>query len=118
MEREANEEIIGLLAEIRDLLIPISDEFREAYEERRRKVRLLEGAVNTIQRRKMYMAMNGKKTQTDIAQEVGVTQGTVSRFISALADQGLVDMVPFGATERPVRKYDIATGRRIGGKDR
>lgn len=117
MERETSEEIISLLAEIRDLLIPISDEFQGAYAERQRIARLLEEVVNTVQRRKMYIAMNGKKTQTDIAQEAGVTQAAVSRFMSALVDNGLVDMVPVGATERPVRKYDIATGRRLGGED-
>jgi DNA-directed RNA polymerase specialized sigma subunit len=118
MEREATHEIIDLLVEIRDLLAPISDEFRGSYEERQRVVRLLAEVVNTPQRQKMYLAMNGKKTQSDIADEVGVTQGTVSRFISALIDKDLVHMVPIGATERPLGRYDLDTGRKLEGNNR
>lgn len=114
MVGEANEAILALLREIRDLLIPISDEYRAGYEEREAVRRVIEEIIDTPERKRMYELMNGARTQMQIAEGAGVAQGTVSRFISDLADNDLVDMVRVGAAERPARKYDIHTGRRLG----
>lgn len=115
---EVNEQIVELLREIRDLLIPISDEYRAGYEEREAIRGVIEEIIDTPQRRRMYELMNGARTQMQISEGAGVAQGTVSRFISTLADNDLVDMVRVGAAERPARKYDIRTARGLGGQGR
>lgn len=113
MTDKTHQQIVALLKEIRDLLIPVSDEYRAAYEEREAVHARIAAIINTPQRRAIYELMNGSKTQVEIAERAGVTQGTVSRFISTAAENGLVEMVHVGAAERPARKYDIRTGRRL-----
>jgi len=116
LEREDARKIIRLLEEIRDLLMPVSDEYLPAYAERRRTLLLLQKVVTSREREKMYTLMDGTRSQAEIAREVGVTQPAVSQFISALAENELVDFIRDGAFKKPVSKYDIATGRKIGGE--
>ena len=111
------DQIVGLLEEIKDLLTPISDEYRAAYEERQTVRAVIADVVNTAERERMYELMNGARTQVEIAERAGVTQGAVSRFINMAREKGLVDMVQVGAAERPTRVFDIRTARRLGGRD-
>lgn len=116
MERKDASKIIRLLEEIRDLLIPMSDAYRPAYEERQETALLLQKVVSSPERKKMYALMDGTRTQAEIAREVGVTQPAVSQFISALVENELVGFIRIGAFKKPVSKYDITTGRKIGGE--
>lgn len=113
MEQEDASKIIRLLEEIRDLLIPVSDAFRPTYEERQKTMLLLQGIVSSREREKMYALMDGKRSQAEIAKEAGVTQAAVSQFISTLVENDLVNIVRDGALKRPVRKYDIRTGKKL-----
>jgi hypothetical protein len=115
--QEVEQEILRLLREIKDLLIPISDEYRDAYEQREAIRADLAGVVNTPARVRMYELMNGARTQVEIAEQAGVTQGAVSRFISTAVESNLLEMVRVGAAERPVRMYDVESGRRLRGKE-
>jgi hypothetical protein len=108
------QEILRLLEGIRDLLLPISDDYSAAYEERQSVRSAILDVVNTPERVRMYELMDGARTQVEIAERAGVTQGAVSRFINAARESGLVDMVQVGAAQRPARKYNIQTARRVG----
>lgn len=113
---KTNEEMLGLLRDIKRLLIPISDQYRAAYEERKAVREVIAAVVNTAERETMYQLMNGARTQADIAQRAGVSQPAVSRFISTAVDNDLVEMVRVGAAERPARKYDIRAGTKLRGE--
>ena len=111
------DQIVGLLEEIKNLLMPISDEYRAAYEERQTVRAVIADVINTPERERMYELMNGERTQVEIAEGAGVTQGAVSRFINMARDKCLIGMVRVGAAERPARVFDIRTARRLGGRD-
>ena len=106
-----DDRIMKLLEEIKALLIPVSDAFRAEYEERLRVLALLEQVVNTPARRRAYPLMNGLRTQSDIADDAGLTQPAVSRFIPPLLEAELIEIVRDGAVEKPRALYDIETGR-------
>jgi hypothetical protein len=113
-----DQQILRLLGEMKDLLVPISDEYRAAYERRQSIRALIADVINTPERARMYELMNGSRTQVEIAERAGVTQGAVSRFMNTAKENDLVQMVRVGAAERPARKYNIRTARRIGEEER
>jgi DNA-binding transcriptional ArsR family regulator len=107
----SDERIVKLLEEIKGLLTPISDAFRAEYEERLRVLALLEQVVNTPGRQRAYALMNGVRSQCDIADESGLSQPAVSRFVPPLLETDLIEIVRDGAVEKPRALYDIDTGR-------
>lgn len=93
-----SEEILEILRNIHDLLVPISTCFEEQSEEiqRRRfgpKFKELEALLTTELRRNIFPLLFDPRhlSQVDIAKEAGTTQATVSRFISALLKRDLIE---------------------------
>jgi DNA-binding transcriptional ArsR family regulator len=107
----SNERIVKLLEEIIGLLTPVSDAFRAEYEERLRVLDLLEQVVNTPARRRAYALMNGVRSQSDIADDSGLSQPAVSRFVAPLLEADLIEIVRDGAVEKPRAVYEVDTGR-------
>lgn len=94
-----NDNVLGVLKEIRDILSRIYTCFEDEYVEiQRRKIgEKLEAfeAVLTPDRREIFPLLFDTRqlSQRGIADEVNVSQPTVSRFISALIDQELIEQV-------------------------
>lgn len=107
----SDERIAGLLEEIKGLLIPISDAFRGEYEESLRILALIEQVVNTPARRRAYALMTGLRTQSEIADDSGLSAAAVSRFVPPLLEAELIEIVRDGAVEKPRALYDVETGR-------
>jgi hypothetical protein len=76
-----------LLTEIADLLRPISDHFRPAYE-RRQAIRALIGT--SAARRKAWELLDGKRAQREIAKASGMNEGNLSRYFKALREAGAI----------------------------
>lgn len=86
----------GLLREIRDLLRPISDSFRPAFE-RREAIRALIGASEP--RRKAWALMDGTNSQREIANGARMDEGNLSKYVKALRQAGAVAGDPPKRTE-------------------
>jgi hypothetical protein len=92
---ELPDENTELLQEIRDLLIPIADHYREGYERRqadrleakRQEVRDL---LSTPTRRKAWLLADGSRTQRDISKQAALDEGATSKFFKQLRDIGAV----------------------------
>jgi len=104
---EVEERIVEVLEEIRDLLRPVAEAYRDDYEERRRVGELLRQVVRGGKREHMYRLMNGARTQTDMAQEAGVHPSSVSRFVDDLSDADLIEVISEGGVKRPKAKYPL-----------
>lgn len=104
---EIEERILEVLEEIRELLRPVAEGYRDEYEERRRVGQLLSQLVRGGKREHMYRLMNGARTQTDIAQEVGVHPSSVSRFGDDLSDADLIEVISESGVKRPKAKYPL-----------
>lgn len=93
-------EVLILLRQIHDLLVPISACYEEQYEEIRRqryeaKLEELESLLTTSKRRRIFACLFDERglSQADIAKEAGTTQATVSRFVSVLVEHGFIEQV-------------------------
>jgi hypothetical protein len=84
---ETDADTAGLLREIRDLLRPIADDFRPAYE-RRQAIRALIGISEP--RRKAWALMDGTNSQRVIAKASGMDEGNLSKYVKALRQAGAV----------------------------
>lgn len=51
----------------------------------------LNEVIRTPNRRKMWIAIDGQRMQNDIADEVGVSQMAVSKFLKVVSDARLVE---------------------------
>jgi len=105
---DINEEILGLLREMRKLLIPISACFEEEYSELQRRrqefAEFQEFLGRSPARVKIYPLLFDSRhlTQVQMAKEAGTTQPTVSTFISSLLKRGWIEEDETG--ERPYRE--------------
>jgi hypothetical protein len=79
---EVTTDIRDLLAEVRELLLPISDAYRAQYE-RRNAVRDL---LSTDKRKTAWALADGTLNQGQIAKEAGMAKGGASVFFKALRD--------------------------------
>ncbi|MHA1972624.1 MAG: hypothetical protein ACTSW1_06520 [Candidatus Hodarchaeales archaeon] len=77
-----NEEIISELKAIKRLLSIANSSQLDAY---------LDQLITTSNRRKIWIAINGQRLQNDIAEEVGVSQMAVSKFLKILTDAKLIE---------------------------
>jgi hypothetical protein len=89
---EANE----LLREIRDLLIPIHDHFRDEFEERQAarldaKRARVKDLLSTATRRKAWQLADGTRTQREISKQAALDEGATSKFFKQLRDLGAID---------------------------
>ena len=86
----------ALLTEIRDLLIPIADHYRDEYEERQAarraavvaKVREL---IATPKRRAAWDLADGSLSQREISKRSTLAEGATSQLFKALRDLGAVE---------------------------
>ena len=108
-----NDELLGVLKEIRDTLSRIYTCFENQYleiQKQREKLAVLEDMLTPV-RRKIYPLLFDRRqlSQTAIANEVGITQQSVSQFISVLLAQDLIDRVEDEDSNVTYRdKYDLA----------
>lgn len=116
----SNDNVLEVLKEIRDILSRIYTCFEDEYVEiQRRKIGGKLEAFETVltpDRREIYPLLFDTRqlSQREIADEVNVSQPTVSRFISALVDQELIDQIEHEGGSITYRdKYDLVTIFRI-----
>jgi hypothetical protein len=94
-----NPEILEVLEEIRNLLIPISYCFKEKYleirrDETRERLGALEELLTPVRRKifPLLFAPEGVK-QVELAKQAETNQPNVSRLISILLEQGFIEQV-------------------------
>jgi len=93
---EPSPEVVALLTEIRDLLLPVADGYRDEYERReaeREAARLAEIralVASSAKRQKAWKLADGKRTQREIARDAGMDEGSTSKFFKALRELGAV----------------------------
>jgi len=93
---ELEADVLAVLREIRDLLVPISACFEDQYTEIRR--RHLGARLDTFRnlmtdaRKKIFPLLFDPRnlSQVEIAELAETTQPTVSRFVNILLEQGLI----------------------------
>jgi hypothetical protein len=84
-------EIRELLIEIRDLLLPVADAYRDEYEkrltqreaERQKEVQEL---LKNPKRAQAWKLADGSRSQSDIAKQVSMDLGNASRFFKRLRE--------------------------------
>lgn len=91
-----SDEDTALLREIRDLLIPVADHYREEYEERqeaRFKAKLVKvkDLLSTPTRRKAWQLADGTRTQREISKQAALDEGTTSKLFKQLRELGAID---------------------------
>ncbi|HUT16234.1 MAG TPA: winged helix-turn-helix domain-containing protein [Anaerolineae bacterium] len=90
-----NEDILALLREIRDLLVPISACFEQEYRRiARAKAEFAKfKSFLTPKRRQIFELLVGPRrlTQAEIASEVGSSQPYVSQTVSALMERNWIE---------------------------
>lgn len=108
-----NDELLGVLKEIRDTLSRIYTCFENQYleiQKQREKLAILEDMLTPVRRRIYPLLFDRRQlSQTAIANEVGITQSAVSQFMSVLLAQDLIDRVEDEDSNVTYRdKYDLA----------
>ena len=94
-----NDELLKVLDEIRNLLIPISTCFEEQYLEIQRqkmgeKYETFKAMLSPIRRKIFPLLFDRRRlSQVEIASEVNTSQPTVSRFISLLQEQDFIEPI-------------------------
>jgi DNA-binding transcriptional ArsR family regulator len=84
-----NDELLQLLKEIRDLLVPISGCFEDQYRET--KVKQFRELLTPTRRRVFPLLFHPRRLSQDkIAEAAQTSQPTISRFVSALLESGLI----------------------------
>lgn len=84
-----------LLREIRDLLVPVADHYREGYEHRQRE-RLQEtkdkvgDLLSTPTRRKAWALADGTRTQREISKLAPLDEGATSKLFKTLRELGAI----------------------------
>jgi hypothetical protein len=97
----------GLLRQIRDLLMPISEHYRPAYEEskandRKKLEETVAGIVSSPKRRRAWDLIDGTRTQRQISQQSTLDEGSTSRLFKALREIGAIVDTP-----NPTKQVEI-----------
>ena len=96
---DSNKEILEVLRNMRDLLVPISACFDERLTEihrqrAREKLEELEALLTDTRRKILPLLFDPRHlSQVAIAKDAKTTQPTVSRFINLLLERGLIDQI-------------------------
>ena len=103
---EPTAETVALLREIRDLLLPVADAYRDDYEKReaeREKQRLeaIKALLSTDMKKKAWRLADGSRTMAEIGKAAGMDSGYASRFFKSLRELNAVD------GERPKRTVEV-----------
>ena len=99
-------EMIDLLREIRDLLLPVADAYRDEYErresEREEEHRAaIRAALSTDKRREAWKLADGTRTQREIARAVKMDESGASKFFKTLRELGAIE------GENPTRRTEV-----------
>lgn len=90
-----SDELLRVLHEIRDLLVPISACFEDKYsavQRRAKKVEAFKATLTPVRRRIYPLLFDARHlSQVEIAEEIGITQPAVSQFVNKLLEQGFVE---------------------------
>jgi len=86
-----NEEVAGLLGEIRDLLRPVASHYLVEYQQRREKTEKLRSVIKNSEKRERVCdaLLQGMRNQMEIADVAGVSQPAVSGVVASLEEAGL-----------------------------
>lgn len=89
MADEATNEMLSLLREIRDLLLPVADAHRDEYEKRQaareeERHSAIRALLSTDKRSKAWKLADGSRSQREIAKESGMDEGGASKFFKSL----------------------------------
>jgi hypothetical protein len=100
-------EIRELLTEIRDLLLPVADAYRDEYEKRlaereAARVRELKELLRNRKRSEAWKLSDGTRSQAGIAKQVGMDAGDASRFFKRLRDLKAIT-----AASKPTRAVEV-----------
>lgn len=104
---DASPEIRELLTEIRDLLLPVADAYRDEYEKRQaaRESERMTEVQELLKHRKRAAAWklcDGNRTQSEIAKQVGMDKGDASRFFKRLRElKAITDAT------KPTRAHEV-----------
>jgi predicted transcriptional regulator len=108
-----NDELLEVAKEIRDLLSRIYVCFEDQYLDIQRqkageKLQAFEDLMTPV-RRKIYPLLFDSRhlSQVEIANAVNTSQPTVSRFVSLLIDQGIIEQVEDEHGIKYVDKFDF-----------
>jgi predicted HTH transcriptional regulator len=86
---EFEQEVLDLLRDIRELLVPIGQNARQQFLKDKRQ--LVRDVLTENNKRIFPLLVDSRRlTQDRIAKEAGVSQATVSRFISELKKRNLI----------------------------
>jgi hypothetical protein len=100
-------EVRDLLAEIKELLVPISDAHLSGYQERQaeRTAELraqVTALVSTVRRKRAWKLADGTRTQRQIATESGMDEGGASKFFKQLRILRVIEDTP-----NPTRTLEV-----------
>lgn len=103
---EPTTEMVALLREIRDLLLPVADAYRDEYDRREaereeRRVQALKALFWTDKKKKAWKLADGSHTQAEIGKAAGMDSGSTSRFFKSLRELNAVE------GERPKRTVEV-----------
>lgn len=92
----SSSDVIALLEEIRDLLLPVADAYRDEYERREaeretERIATIRALLSTDKRRKAWALADGSLSQRDIAKAAGMDEGGASRFFKQLRELRAVE---------------------------
>ncbi len=98
---------VTLLREIRNLLVPISDHYRPAYEERQAKARetlktTVLDMVSSPKRRAVWDLADGTRSQREISKQSTLDEGSTSKLFKALREIGAIVDAP-----NPTKQLEI-----------
>lgn len=110
-----NSEILIILEQIKELLIPISACYQDKYLEIQtqkagERLEKLKSLLNTNTRRQIFLLLFDHEgiNQGEVAKKANTTQPTVSRFISSLLEEGFIESVNDGSGKNIYRdKYNL-----------
>jgi hypothetical protein len=99
-------EMVGLLREIRDLLLPVADAYRDDYERRKvereeERLQSIRSVLSTDKRWAAWNLADGALTQRQIAKAARMDEGGTSKFFKILRELGAID------GENPTRTTEV-----------
>ena len=103
---EPTTEMVVLLREIRDLLLPVADAYRDEFERREaereeQRLQALKALLSTDKKKKAWRLADGSRTQAEIGKTAAMDSGNTSRFFKSLRELNAVE------GERPKRTVEV-----------
>ena len=88
-------ETLDLLREIRNLLVPVSDAYADAYRERlesrrQERIAVVRALLSTEKRRAAWSLADGSRTPGEIGKQSGMVKSGISTFFKELRELGVL----------------------------